>query len=635
MTESQITKLYKEAIGRPATQAEINQHIQNGTQLQELTKFLYSNPDARPEREAEITRIYKEYFGKSPEPWELSQQMNSQTSLDAIEKWASENKVDTTSSSTPKDTNTSTAENFYSSAGKTGTTTGTTGGQPKLVRFTGSPEVYDVSGGSLRHVTADEFSSKGYSWDSVQDTSSYSADLIKQADGKVFVSIDGTNIHVPDMTTFNKIGFSKNVFTDTGATATDLPDMTEYTSGEKLGSIWSKDPDVQALYDASGKGKVGTGAEGTTIQDWATQIGYKEYPDVLGDYSPTNMVRSAYQLMFGRDPFDATNPDPGAMDWVNAVTSGYITSWDDLTGKMSLDAGNEWASLSEAQKTANLLDWESTVQDIPEFAEFFPEAAELKAIQDEMDEFYNKEIERYKKEREIVEGRTIEDWATFTEDISEDKEMELTDAQLQFRQALKGATEAYGKAGLAFSSLRKGTEQETRAALKRKQDIIALQAERATGKLDTQKTRILEDLERAQAEYLRQTNITKKLNTEQIFASKEARALNRYMIGLDFASGVEGQANLYGQSAFTSSGQFANPTQYTPKANEVFGSIAPGANTTNNVSTSESALATTCPTGQKLINGVCVPTAGQWTPGSNTGGVISGADYDAYQSSKL
>jgi hypothetical protein len=443
-------------------------------------------------------------------------------------------------------------------------------GEKNLIRFIASGKVYDISSGALKEVTQ-------YSPADVILVDPREAELRKQADGKVFVIIGDQEIHIPDMKTFDEAGLSRTIFLEEGEKYTiDVPELIdEYTSGEKLGMIWDRDPDLQVLYDREGNAKPGSGVEGTTIYDWATKIGWKDYPALLEEYKPENVVRSAYLYLFGRDPFDPMTPDPGATAWVDAIKGGLISGFHELTGKMKMDAGGEWAQLSEAERTANLVKWEQTVRDIPEFEEFFPAGAELAKIQKDVDEFYNKEIEKYKEEREIQEGRTIEDWETLTKELTEDEKMELTESQLQFRQALKSATEAYGAAGLTYSSIRAGGEQELKNVLQRRKERIWLETERAKGKLTTEKERRLQDLKRSEEEYIRKTQRTKALEREQTFASKEARAIQRYMAGLEFAKDIPGYENIYGQSAFTTFGKFTAPGEQKQKVSEMFGELKP------------------------------------------------------------
>jgi len=449
----------------------------------------------------------------------------------------------------------------------------------KLIRFTTSPDVYDISEGTLRHVTADEFQSRGYNWEDVKNIDPTTAGLRKDPTGKVFVIIDDQEIHIPDMETFDKAGLSRTIFLEEGKPVIDVPDLIdEYTSGEKLGIIWDRDPDLRDLYDRNGNGRPGTGAEGTTIYEWATHIGWKEYPELLEEYRPENVVRAAYQMLFDRDPFDPTNPDPGALSWVQAIKSGEISGFNELTGKMKLDRGGEWASLTRAEQDENLIKWERTIQDIPEFAEFFPQAKIYEEVKKETEDFYNKQLDHYLEGKEIEEKRTIEDWETLTKELTEDEEAELTEAQLQFRNALKTATEAYGQAGLTFSTIRREGEQQLREALKRRKERISLEAERAKGKLTTEKERRLEDLRRQEEEQRRKVERAKAIETEQTFAGREARAIQRYMLGLQFAETIPGVQNIYGQSAFTGFGKFMPPSiqEKTKKQiGEMFGELKP------------------------------------------------------------
>jgi len=498
---------------------------------------------------------------------------------------------------------------------------------PIYVKSNNSIDVFDISSGTLKKVSAEEFAKAGNPWNLVKAMPT-SLVPTKNTNGLVTININGQQVVVPDITVAESLGMDTTSFLNTtNPTIANTPtDIGEYTSGEKLGLVYQSRPDLQQVFNPDGTAKPGTTWEGTTIWDWATRYGYKENPDLLSEYSPENIVRAAYQMKFGRDPF--AEGDTGAMDWVNAIKQGYVVGWADLTGKMEMDAGSEWKNLTEAQKTANLIDYQQLIQDIPEFAEFFPKDQALADIQKEVNAFYDKEIENYNKQMGIKQHRSEEDWSRYTEELSIEEQNDLTDAEKQARSAIQNARESYGMAGTIFSSLAKGKDTELKDALARQKSIIQLKADQAQGKLDTEKARELEDLQLAQEEYLTKVARQKVIETEQTFASQEERAIGRYNLGLQQAANVPGNANIFGQSVGTAAGQFSIPTDGNTSQNtvdEIFGNLNP-TNTTTGTTT------TTCPVGQKLVNGVCVPitttatTANIWTGGSQ-GGVISEADY--------
>lgn len=448
---------------------------------------------------------------------------------------------------------------------------------PQLVRFDTSIHVYDISDGTLKYVSASDFESKGYKWEDVQLIKSDTVGLRKDASGEMFTNINGQDIKIVDTAKFKETNIPTDILT-VGKEIDVEGLIDEYTSGERLGLVWDKDPDLQALYTRDGNGKVGTGAEGTTIYDWATQIGWREYPELLDEYRPENVVRAAYQYLFARDPFDPANPDPGALSWVQAIKSGEISGFEELTGMMKLDAGGEWDSLSRGEQDANLLKWERSIADIPEFAEFFPQAKIYEEVKKETEDFYGKQLDHYLEGKEIEEKRTIEDWTQLTKELTEDEEAGLTESQLQFRNSLRAATEAYGQAGLTFSTIRRGGEQQLREALERRKERIGLEAERARGKLTTEKERRLEDLRRQEEEQRIKVERATRIETEQTFAGREARAVQRYMLGLQFAETIPGVQNIYGQSAFTGFGKFVPPSiqeESQKKISEMFGELKP------------------------------------------------------------
>lgn len=421
-----------------------------------------------------------------------------------------------------------------------------------------------------------------------------------------------------------------NITTGSSTTQPQTPmptNINEYTAGEKLGLVYQQDAQLQALYDTDGNGKAGTSAAGTTIWDWAITVGYKDpkYSSILVDYSPKNVVKAAYQNLFARNPF--AEGDAGAQDWVNAIESGYITSWNDLLGKMQIDPGAEWSNLSDAQKYANIINYQDLVQDVPEFSKFFPEASILSDIQKEVDTYYDKEKANYIKDKETTESRTIENWTRYTTQLTQQERQDMDSAQLQFADAIYNATTNQAALGTIFSSLRQQQDKKLRDALARQKDIIALKAEQQKNELDINKQRTLDDLETKQQEYLTKLEKTKKTEVEQTFASKESRALQQYQIAVDLAQGIQGTQNVYGQAIGTPAGQFTIPTDTTKtsaqQTNELFGGITPS-------------TTITCPTGQKLVNGVCVSISTSTAESTGlSSGTISEAEYQAYQKSKL
>lgn len=272
------------------------------------------------------------------------------------------------------------------------------------------------------------------------------------------------------------------------------------TYGEKLYQFWKTNSDIQSVYGSDLKGLPGTRAEGTTLQQWALIGGWREDPQLLAAYKPSNFVRTAYRFeLRGEDPLGSRSYDPGALDWVNAVKSGEIGSYTGLTGKMRLDTGGEWKNLGEGEKTAIITEGlipPEEIRNIPKFSEIFKKEQVRTKIEEDVNKWYDKQIKDYLEGREIKEKRTIEDWETLTKQLTEDEERELTDVEKQYRQALSQATEAYGMAGLAFSSLRISGELELEEAKKRGEEKIKTQVQRAKEKTELAKIRELEDVSR-------------------------------------------------------------------------------------------------------------------------------------------
>jgi len=86
--------------------------------------------------------------------------------------------------------------------------------QPQLVSFTEGPaqfKIYDISGGQLRHVTAEEFKSRGLNQDQVQKISPNSVSLERsENDPRVFSNINGTRVHIQSVEAFTDAGFDWN-----------------------------------------------------------------------------------------------------------------------------------------------------------------------------------------------------------------------------------------------------------------------------------------------------------------------------------------------------------------------------------------------------------------------------------------
>lgn len=302
--------------------------------------------------------------------------------------------------------------------------------------------------------------------------------------------------------------------------------------GPKLYEIYNSRPDLQEVYDSSGKAIPGKGADGFTLNHWAMEFGWKENPDLIM-YKPENVVRSVYRYpLRGTDPLATGDTyDAGALDWIKAIRDRKFTTIDSVIGAMRHDSGGEWDSLTDAQQTALLIDAyipAEGLSQIPKFSDFWNEAQGRIEIENRVNTVYGKLMDDYLEGKGIDEKRYIEDWARLAvgdltdeemEDlkegkvtaielseklkaegrepgeIGEDELLALTDTQKKFRQSLKQATEGYASAGLTYSSLREKDEEGLRENLGIQQAGIQKEAKRLKDAAGRAATRGQEDIE--------------------------------------------------------------------------------------------------------------------------------------------
>lgn len=424
-------------------------------------------------------------------------------------------------------------------------TGGATGTQPAkatlaegtLIRAKGTPEIYVVTpDGTKRHIPnpeafEQEFGNKG--WSKVKDIAP-----------EQFNSIPNSTVTAIQPTTSGATRTQPAIGTQVGAsdilTDNQLWDYwqeireNETGIGPKLYEVYSRRPDLQNVFDSSGNGKSGSGAEGFTLEGWAMKYGWTEEPTLVA-YKPENVVRSVYRFPFrGTDPLSKENYDAGALDWVNAIKNNSITSSKSLLGQIKLDSGNEWNGLSDTEKTAILIDAyipSESLVDTPKFADYFKEQDVRKEIEDRVNKIYDTQLNNFLQDQETKKNRTIEDWQTLTKDLSEDEEKDLTDTQRTFRQYLTQATEGYAAGGLTYSSIRAEKERQLKETLGVSQEAIKTAATRKLEESAKIKERTMADIAR-EAELKRQEIETrlKPAETETALTTKRAQALTQYQL---------------------------------------------------------------------------------------------------------
>ena len=198
---------------------------------------------------------------------------------------------------------------------------------------------------------------------------------------------------------------------------------------------------------------------------------------------------------------------------------------------MQLDAGGEWAGLSEGRKNAliiNAVISPEELKNIPKFSEFFKVSEVKSEIEKDVNRYYDSQLTDYLKSKGIIEKREIEDWARISiGDINQEEsdqllkgeitatdlrtklekegrivggeigaieEKNLTDTQIQFRQSLSNAIEGYAARGIARSSFRQEGETQIRESLTKEQERIKAEAEKQRQATERETTRAFEDL---------------------------------------------------------------------------------------------------------------------------------------------
>ena len=455
-------------------------------------------------------------------------------------------------------------------------------GKPQLIQFTTAPEVYDISEGTLRHISDSEFASKGYLFSQVTKLDPKEVGMKKDPDKpEIFVTIQGKDIHIPDWQTFERSGLSWSVLKG-GEPETWVPNIvgeleanTPINIAPKLKEIYNLNPEdpanpgfhLQDAYSFNGKGK--GNFVGDTLEQWAMRRGWIEHPDILQYYSPQNVVRAAYYSRHNRDPFDPAEFDPNAYAWTDIVKAGQIESYADLINQIETDPSGEWAGKSEEERS---MIWtishmpEEEIKKFPGFEEFFDPAiarkdinartearykelwdeylkdvkiSETRATEDYTNsvDYYKDQLSDYLDAKKITEARWIEDTERLMGELSDDEERELTQTQRQFRQSLQTATEGYGMRGLAFSTQRMEAEKGIKEVLGETKEEIETRYKEKEEEAKRLKERKLTDLATeekikqkewgTEGRLVKKAQLTKTRELEDIARKKEVEKMER------------------------------------------------------------------------------------------------------------
>lgn len=580
-----IKKLYMEAVGREPTNEELE--AVKDMDINSLSNFLFTSEQAIAERIDQINNVYTDNFGRPITNAELGDLLNRKESITNILKFAEEhpqnfkktgqvvppqdfqadsgfgdnatfiNVKPSTGDQTMDGINTTQPINNQTFA-SLNTLQPPTATNVQLVKFGDSPHVYDVSSGKMRYVSAKEFSDNNYSWDAIEELDS-SVHILDVTQGVPTVEINGNQVTVTDdnlrrlpSTLIETAVFSDPDLEDVDESLVNPKDVLKEMSGaEKLFETWRARPDLQEIFGSDLKGKERTPWAGIHLRDWAMQFGWlpsevSKTGIPLEEYRPENVARAGWAAIFGELPED---DDVTFQSYVNALREGKILTWDELTGIVKANAGEEYQNMSEAEKAALAsMYYFPGETDIPEELLTTDEEAIKKQVQEEFKPFYDDLIDDFKEEESILTGRAETDFTDFTGDLTAEETAFLDLEGMQYEKALEDANRSYVLAGQAFSGIRRKGIQDMDKERQVNLDEAVRKFDQRERELKKDKTRTVEDIEREIERSIEKTQQAFKEAVGEATVSRVTQEQIRDFMELQKRQEEEPSENIFGTS---------------------------------------------------------------------------------------